>query len=621
MLLRHAPGIVLSSSSSCVVAWQKRRRMLELAGDGPTPEQRSRCPRLSSPSLKTPTAPRKEYDVSKRIKEPTRAPLQSIDSRAVQVRLNSSVPVSVAQAKQGVQEQNVARQSGSVGCGLEAPICMHVEQHLENRAENKYAVDHAARLEALEAALDISLESLQQTSSDSQSAGGINADADGADSKIETDAGGVDDINAQIDRFLLLHLHAGDLEICTQLAQDTPADPIIGEDNLPSRVGTASSQHCATEEHSKMERLSSNAFTAIPRLAQELPLEQEEQRSPTARGQRSFLVLEHEKQRKEQEEVLLRNEHLVHDNCKVQKPEHVPFPKVLEVKPMVVGMRRGDSAAEKHGFQSGDIVPVKPSVDGLVVNDDDLKCHLMDPAAQPQQQIAEQEEQQVRNCTFFAIYSCAFGSNTDEVAMIQECSSINASFPLLSSCSHYSSADSSHAWGTTAFGQVVDCSKYNTMVDTRQVVSSSKTVVPEDDDPLSLFSSHSPGGRPWEGSYAVVSPHGLRNSDRGDVDSKVPAHLLSGPTPWMGTPPRVGAARFGGSWRAWQESSADSGLLVWGTGASDTRAVQVHDSIPLNNELVKEQIWDEATMAAVAFQVTASAVLCLSPSPYKKEKC
>lgn len=206
--------------------------------------------------------------------------------------------------------------------------------------------------------------------------------------------------------------------------------------------------------------------------------------------------------------------------------------------------------------------------------------------------------------------------------MIQECSSINASFPLLSSCSHYSSADSSHAaWGTTAFGQVVDCSKYNTMVDTRQVVSSSKTVVPEDDDPLSLFSSHSPGGRPWEGSYAVVSPHGLRNSDRGDVDSKVPAHLLSGPTPWMGTPPRVGAARFGGSWRAWQESSADSGLLVWGTGASDTRAVQVHDSIPLNNELVKEQIWDEATMAAVAFQVTASAVLCLSPSPYKKEKC
>ena len=107
----------------------------------------------------------------------------------------------------------------------------------------------------------------------------------------------------------------------------------------------------------------------------------------------------------------LRNEHLVHDNCKVQKPEHVPFPKVLEVKPMVVGMRRGDSAAEKHGFQSGDIVPVKPSVDGLVVNDDDLKCHLMDPAAQPQQQIAEQEEQQVRNCTFFDIYSCAFGSN------------------------------------------------------------------------------------------------------------------------------------------------------------------------------------------------------------------
>ena len=371
-----------------------------------------------------------------------------------------------------------------------------------------------------------------------------------------------------------------------------------------------------------MERLSSNAFTAIPRLAQELPLEQEEQRSPTARGQRSILVLEHDKQRKEQEEVLLRNEHLVHDNCKVQKPEHVPFPKVLEVKPMVVGMRRGDSAAEKHGFQSGDIVPVKPSVDGLVVNDDDLKCHLMDPAAQPQQQIAEQEEQQVRNCTFFAIYSCAFGSNTDEVAMIQECSSINASFPLLSSCSHYSSADSSHAaWGTTAFGQVVDCSKYRTMVDTRQVVSSSKTVVPEDDDPLSLFSSHSPGGRPWEGSYAVVSPRGLRNSDKGAVDSKVPAHLLSGPTPWMGTPPRVGAARFGGSWRAWQESSADSGLLVWGTGASDTRAVQVHDSIPLNNELVKEQIWDEATMAAVAFQVTASAVLCLSPSPYKKEKC
>ena len=41
----------------------------------------------------------------------------------------------------------------------------------------------------------------------------------------------------------------------------------------------------------------------------------------------------------------------------------------------------------------------------------------------------------------------------------------------------------------------------------------------------------------------------------------------------------------------------------------------------VNNELVKEQIWDEATMAAVAFQVTASAVLCLSPSPYKKEKC
>ncbi|MGB1593592.1 MAG: hypothetical protein ACPIOQ_12645, partial [Promethearchaeia archaeon] len=77
----------------------------------------------------------------------------------------------------------------------------------------------------------------------------------------------------------------------------------------------------------------------------------------------------------------------------------------------------------------------------------------------------------------------------------------------------------------------------------------------------------------------------------------------------------------GGSWRAWQESSADSGLLVWGTGASDTRGVQVRDSIPLNNELVKEQIWDEATMAAVAFQVTASAVLCLSPSPYKKEKC
>ena len=121
MLLRHAPGIVLSSSSSCVVAWQKRRRMLELTGDGPTPEQRSRCPRLSSPSLKTPTAPRKEYEVSKRIKEPTRAPLQSIDSRAVQVRLNSSLPVSVAQAKQGVQEQNVARQSGSVGGGLEAP--------------------------------------------------------------------------------------------------------------------------------------------------------------------------------------------------------------------------------------------------------------------------------------------------------------------------------------------------------------------------------------------------------------------------------------------------------------------------------------------------------------------